>query len=311
MRKLGEAWKDRRTKVVIIRSWGGTGKTSLVRNWFTAMQDDRFRGAERVFAWSFDPRLSEHQEGPADAPDEFFGKALSWFTEADSKQIKLEESPWARGDQLAHLACKHRTLLILDGIESLQDHPDSEKGGHLEEGLYRLVIGMARGWGSGLCLITSRYPVTGLESFPANSVMEINLKNLSRSQGVELLKAYRVRGTARELGSASEQVNGHCLALNLLGRYLGTVGGDIRRAIEVWEEEPEEPTEKVLSAYARSFGEHSPEVGILRVAGLFDGPFGFDCLEPLLQRSAIAGSFAPRVLRRALVEIRGGGTSLP
>ena len=33
--------------------WGGVGKTFLVNNWLLQMQADNYRGAQRIYGWSF------------------------------------------------------------------------------------------------------------------------------------------------------------------------------------------------------------------------------------------------------------------
>ncbi|HMW43286.1 MAG TPA: toll/interleukin-1 receptor domain-containing protein, partial [Plasticicumulans sp.] len=51
---LDTAWTETgKTRAVVLVAPGGTGKTSVVRRWLSAMDHDGWRGALRVFGWSF------------------------------------------------------------------------------------------------------------------------------------------------------------------------------------------------------------------------------------------------------------------
>jgi hypothetical protein len=50
---LDEAWSNPNINVVSLVAWGGVGKTALVNKWLSQMGKDNYRGAERVFGWSF------------------------------------------------------------------------------------------------------------------------------------------------------------------------------------------------------------------------------------------------------------------
>jgi hypothetical protein len=53
---LDAAWNDPHKNVVIVRAFGGMGKTSLVATWMAELALKNWRGAERVFDWSFTAR---------------------------------------------------------------------------------------------------------------------------------------------------------------------------------------------------------------------------------------------------------------
>ena len=50
---LDDAWQSQDTDVVSFVAWGGVGKSTLVRRWLERLEGDNYRGARRVFAWSF------------------------------------------------------------------------------------------------------------------------------------------------------------------------------------------------------------------------------------------------------------------
>ena len=83
-------------------------------------------------------------------------------------------------------------------------------------------------------MITTRTPVADIADHEGASVLRRELEQLSSDAGAKLLRMLGVKGHEAELQSASEEFNGHCLALTLLGSYLtDAYNGDIRRREEV------------------------------------------------------------------------------
>ena len=50
---LDEAWSSDQTNLVSLVAWGGVGKSTLINKWLERLRADDFRGAKRVFGWSF------------------------------------------------------------------------------------------------------------------------------------------------------------------------------------------------------------------------------------------------------------------
>ena len=50
---LDDALEQGKLNVVSLRAWGGVGKSTLVNKWCEYLAADNYRGARRVFAWSF------------------------------------------------------------------------------------------------------------------------------------------------------------------------------------------------------------------------------------------------------------------
>ncbi len=111
---LNKAWDDQQLNVVVLVASGGVGKSTLVRAGASAMEEDNYRGAERVFAWSF---YSQGTGERVTSADEFIAKALEWFGDETGRPGPLR---WDRGYRLAELIQRRRTLLLLDGLEPLQ-----------------------------------------------------------------------------------------------------------------------------------------------------------------------------------------------
>ena len=101
-----------------------------------------------------------------------------------------------------------------------------------------------------------------------------------------------LKGREAELRSASEEFDGHCLALTLLGSYLtDAYNGDIRCRKEVSARLADDVRQglharKVMESYQTWFGE-GPELSVLRILGLFDRPADEKALGALLESPAI------------------------
>ncbi|MGI9493162.1 MAG: TIR domain-containing protein [Geminicoccaceae bacterium] len=200
---LNEAFDGDQLNVVSLRAWGGVGKSTLVNKWCEYLAADNYRGARRVFAWSF---YSQGTNERVTSADVFIDEALRFFGEGEPAQ----GSPWARGERLAELVGNEKALLILDGMEPLQD----EHQGIKDPALARLVECLAEK-NAGLCVITTREPVKEFTDFP-DTTQEIDLEQLSIEAGRALLRIEGLRATDELLEQASKAFSNHALALNLL-----------------------------------------------------------------------------------------------
>ena len=133
----------------------------------------------------------------------------------------------------AILYAHSRTLLVLDGLEPLQNPPGPQEGRLREPSLQALLRELAA-FNTGLCVITTRTPVADLADHERSLALRRELERLSSAAGAKLLCALGVKGHEAELRTASYQVDGHCLALTLLGSFLtDAYDGDIRYHAEV------------------------------------------------------------------------------
>src|SRR5271163_898253 len=199
----------------------GVGKSTLVNHWLREMAAEHYRSAELVFGWSF---YRQGTSGRASSADEFLDAALSWFGDPDPRL----GTAWEKGERLAKLIAHRRTLLILDGLEPLQNPPGPQEGRLREPSLQALMRELAA-FNTGLCLITTRTPVADIADHEGTSARRRDLEQLSSVAGAKLLGALGVNGQEEELRSASNEFGGHCLALTLLGSYLtDAYHGEIR-----------------------------------------------------------------------------------
>lgn len=286
LKMLDEAWANPRINIVSLVAWGGVGKTALVNTWLRRMELENFRGAERVFGWSFYSQGAS--EGKPASADVFIAAALRWFGDLEPEK----GTPWEKGERLAEYVKKQKTLLILDGIEPLQ-HPFREQEGKIKDpGLQTLVRELAHS-NMGLCIITTRLDVDDVKDFIGTAVENKHLEHLSDEAGMELLKYLGVKGSDDEIKQAVRDFGGHALALTLLGTYLSKVyKGDVRKRDRIAKLTKEEKyggrTIQVMESYEAWF-KGKPELDILRMMGLFDSPAEGGAIEVLRAEPPIKG----------------------
>src|SRR5271165_1216619 len=283
---LDGAWANKDVNVVTIVAWAGVGKSTLVNHWLRRMAVEHYRSAEIVFGWSF---YRQGSSRGASSADEIVDAALNRFGDPDPRL----GTAWEKGERLAKLIARHRTLLVLDGLEPLQNPPGPQEGRVREPSLQALLRELAA-FNTGLCVITTRLPLADIADHEHTSALRRDLEQLSSDAGARLLRALGVKGDEAELRSASDEFRGHCLALTLLGSYLtDAYNGDIRCRKEVSERLAHDVRQgvharKVMESYQTWFGE-GPELSILRMLGLFDRPADEKALGALLKSPAIAG----------------------
>src|ERR1700730_1286626 len=144
---LDNAWANQQVNVVTIVAWGGVGKSTLVNHWLRRMGTDHYRTAELVFGWSF---YRQGTNGGTSSADEFIDAALTWFGDPDPRL----GTAWEKGERLAKLGAHRRTLLVLDGMEPLQNPPGPQEGRLREPSLQALLRELAA-FNTGLCVITA------------------------------------------------------------------------------------------------------------------------------------------------------------
>ena len=283
---LDNAWTNQHVNVVTIVAWAGVGKSTLVNHWLRRMAAEHYRSAERVFGWSF---YRQGTRASTSSADEFLDAALTWFGDRDPRI----GTAWEKGERLAKLIARRRTLVVLDGLEPLQNPPGPQEGRVREPCLQALLRELAA-FNMGLCVITTRMPVADIADHECKSALRRELEHLSSDAGAQLLKALGVQGDEAELRTVSDEFSGHCLALTLLGSYLtDAYRGDIHCRSEVSARLAHDTRQgaharKVMESYQTWFGE-GPEVSVLRMLGLFDRPTDEQALRVLLKLPVIPG----------------------
>ena len=304
---LDRAWANKDVNVVTIVAWAGVGKSTLVNHWLRLLAAEQYRSAQLVFGWSF---YRQGTRGGSSSADEFLDAALTWFGDPDPRL----GTGWEKGERLAKLVAHRRTLLVLDGLEPLQNPPGPQEGRLREPAIQALLRELAA-FNLGLCVTTTRMAVADIVDHERGSVLRRDLEQLSSDAGAKLLRALGVKGHDAELHSASDEFSGHCLALTLLGSYLtDAYNGDIRRSKEVSERLVQDVRQgiharKVMESYQIWFGE-GPELSILRILGLFDRPADEKAIRTLLKPPGIPDltesliDLSPTAWRTILAKLR-------
>lgn len=300
---LRDAWASRAPKkvnAIVLHALGGAGKSALLRTFANELLAAGGGGASRIYGWSAYSQGSGEQKR-ADA-DSFISKALGDF----GWQGDLPRDPVERGRALAKLIQKERVLLLLDGLEPLQDAPSVDRKGRFKDkGLAELVKKLAA-HNPGLVVLTTRQEVPELQGFGTVTINH-ELDQLSDRAGADLLVELGVHGRQRELEAVVHELQGHALSVTLLGTYLAEVcGGDIRHRDEFDfahivlspEEESELLTDKtivpakraakVMHGYLAQFEklvqDGGAERAILNLLGLFDRPADGPAVDALLAK---------------------------
>ena len=283
---LDDAWANQDVNVATIVAWAGVGKSTLVNHWLRLIAAEHYRSAQVVFGWSF---YRQGSGGGTSSANEFLDAALAWFGDPDPRI----GTAWEKGERLAKLISNRRTLLVLDGLEPLQNPPGPQEGRVRDPSLQALLRELAA-FNTGLCVITTRLPIADIADHEHTSAPRRDLEQLSSDAGAKLLRGLGVKGDEAKLRSASDEFSGHCLALTLLGSYLtDAYNGDVRCRKEVSERLSHDVRQgvharKVMESYQTWFGE-GPELSILRMLGLFDRPVDEKVLGVLLKSPAIPG----------------------
>lgn len=281
---LDSAWDERSPNILAFVACGGVGKSALVNKWVDSFRSDCFRGAKRAFAWSF---YSQGTGEKVTSADIFVNHALEWF--GDPAFAKSNRSPWDKGRRLAELVQEEPTLLLLDGMEPLQDGPGISQGAIKDPALAVLLKQLAN-LNSGLCVVTTRESIKGLGQDEAQ-IQQHDLEQITPESGRALLRVNKIRGTDSELENVTLAFGNHALAINLLSKYLKDIPG---QHVAAAKEIPDNsiPVEKgkhprrVIEAFANRFG-NSPELNLLNIMGLFDRPVDTAEIDFLRKRSSI------------------------
>lgn len=311
---LDEAWDSPETNVVTIIAGGGVGKSALVNKWVGSMRGGNFRRAKRVYAWSF---YSQGTGQRVTAADVFIDHALGWF--GDLRTAASKRSPWDKGWRLADAIRKVPTLLILDGLEPLQQAYGPQAGNVIDPALSVLLKQLARE-NPGLCVVSSRVPLAGIGGHD-NRFQVFCLDQISEDSGRALLRYSDIRGTNEDLKQATRNFGNHALAIKLLAAYLKLKPGRHISAasdipdINLEEKEGRHPR-RVMEAFVIHFGQ-SRETNLLNFMGLFDRPVTMEVLEYLSKHSSIPGvtdhihNLSQRDLKSVITTLRQFDLLLP
>jgi tetratricopeptide (TPR) repeat protein len=270
--------------IVSLVGFGGVGKSAVIAAFLDKIAPD-FGMAEYVFGWSF---YSQGSHETSVSSHEFFEEAIRFFDPRGSVPKREAE----RVKHLLYLLRAKPTLLILDGLEPLQEHPRIDGGRMRDRGIRWLLTDVARRGINGLVLLSSRQPFVELQHY-SKIYKEIQLDNLGNNSGIELLKDIGVEGNDRQLATACEDCGGNALALVLLGKLLVS---RFKNKIQQWKILPGEAFEtehgsharRILSYYEKMWPPDSLERILLYAISLVDRPLLYEELTALRKGASFA-----------------------
>jgi tetratricopeptide (TPR) repeat protein len=198
-------------RLVGVTAWGGAGKTALVTHWL-----DQHGGLARrpeqkgLFGWSFyaDPSADHWAEA-----------LLDWA--AAELGVKRVRAPRLAAAVLALLRAVP-LVLVLDGLEVLQEGPEGAQFGRLLDGTLREVLtGACQIEHRGLVVLTSRFAFADLERFDGGAARMLDVPPFTQMEGAALLAASGGGWLPMpERRGLVEGVDGHALAVAVLGSLL-------------------------------------------------------------------------------------------
>jgi hypothetical protein len=164
---------DPQVALVGVTAWGGAGKTALVTRWVLQTQHPGLRG---MFGWSFyaDPSAEHWAESLLEWAEQEFGIAAVGRPAAAILGV-LRAVP---------------LLLVLDGLERVQEGPAGDGFGRLLDGTLREVLaGACQLEHAGLVVLTSRFPFADLETFDGGTARVLEVPPFTPVEGSALLAA--------------------------------------------------------------------------------------------------------------------------
>ncbi len=202
--------RDPEVRLVGVTAWGGAGKTALVTEWLAGRSGAQQRPAIRgVFAWGFYQRNSIQ---------EWAAELLSWVAQT----FRVAPTPGPVAAQLLAVLREVPLVLVLDGLEVIQEGPAGGQFGRLLDGTLRAVLtGACQQEHAGLVVLTSRFSFADLEQFDGGAARMMDVPPFTPAEGAAVLVAagggWLSEAERLELVRA---VDGHALAVGVLAGAL-------------------------------------------------------------------------------------------
>ncbi|MEW6618409.1 MAG: adenylate/guanylate cyclase domain-containing protein [bacterium] len=220
LKAITDWYKSPEVKIGALVGWGGVGKSALVRKWYDSLKENNIH-PDGIFWWDFYKLPSlDH-----------FIAALFAYLSQDRFKLDDYKTSWQKIDKIKELLLEREYLIILDGLEQMQKSQTGEEFGKMQHPEFTdLLKYIADADFKGLCLITTRFPLTDIKNYPGYQKIEI--EELPKEDTWLLFQRIGVRGTEDEIDDIWKEFKGHTLSLVLLANYLGP-GGDIKKAKEI------------------------------------------------------------------------------
>jgi tetratricopeptide (TPR) repeat protein len=287
--------------LVGVTAWGGVGKTALVTHWVQdAARASRRSSLRGLFVWSFyaDPS-AEH----------WARELLEWARQ----EFRISVAAARPAAAILGLLQVVPLLLVLDGLERVQEGPAGGGFGRLLDGTLREVLaGTCQLNHAGLVLLTSRFPFADLETFDGGAARMLEVSPFTPAEGSALLAA----AGASWLPDSERQdlvraVDGHALATGVLAGLLAARPpasdlADLRSELTA-ATRTDTRVRKVLEFYSDRLSE--PDRYLLAAVSLFARPVPADAIIAVATHEAFGDRLAgwtPAMVQAAMRERLGG-----
>ncbi len=217
-------WKTGGKGVCALIGIGGAGKTAIVERFLRMIsrvspdnqnlhKDSKLIPPTNLFVFSFYKTNNF---------DEFFSHLIAFLKDQPINQGEHLIPSYEEAFELLDLS--KRCLLILDGIERVQDIVQSYKtdryvGKINHNGILELLIRVVDGWLPDVSIIvTSRLRIFDLQKYGHHQYQAFEIGKLTLKASKMLLLGHGVnKGTDSQLGEISEEFGCHALSIDLLG----------------------------------------------------------------------------------------------
>jgi hypothetical protein len=286
---------DRQVKLVGVTAWGGAGKTALVVQWVRQggpLLHPEIRG---VFAWSFYSDPSANHWAAA---------LLKWA----AQEFHIETGKGRPATEVMRLLRDVPLLVILDGLEVMQEGPAGSRFGGLLDGILQEVLTyvcMSRH--HSLVMLTSRFPFADLEAFDGSTVRLLEVPAFTLAEGSALLDAagadWLGSDLRREVVSA---VDGHALAVGVLAGALASRPpiSDLTALLEEFNSATRTSARviRVLRFYSKRLGE--PHRYLVAAVSLFPRPIPAETIIAVSKDKAFGDRLAGWTPAGVIAEVR-------
>jgi tetratricopeptide (TPR) repeat protein len=292
---LDAALDDRAIHLAVVVGEGGAGKTQLVRTWLDQLQP-LYGGADAVISCSIEDQGG--RGGPAASAA--VGVLLAALGD------KPSEDPMASVFRLAQLVRARSTIVVIDGLEPLQD----SRGEITDRPMRTLIRELASQMNGGLLVITTRPPCVDLDGF--FGARRIDLGPIDPASAVQVLRSRGVHGLEEQLARVSGRLRGHALSLALVADYLVEAHEGDAMAFEgldlgAQDIDDRGRLDRILSWHERRWAPE--ERAVLGVVALCEGPATLEVLRAFTLAPAAPG-FASALGGRSLPELQRTCTRL-
>lgn len=285
-------------RAIGITAVGGTGKTALTGHWLKNTAGWRSRPFDGLFAWSF------YQERDSRL---FLYALLEWTHETFGTPKPDDQTDLVPA--ALKLLRTHTLVVVLDGLEVLQEGPEAARYGTFLDGSLREFLGgLCARQHESLAVLTSRFAFADLERHLGTAFRQLELPGLAPEQGAALLTELEVHGAEVDRADVSYRLEGHPLGLRVFAEAIpetrrdhprefldeafrtgqlssdSPLAGKVRRLLDFYEKKL--PTNQVrLLGVVAIFRTPVSEETILRLAR---GIFGRKRKQPLPEDATLA-----------------------